>query len=216
MKSITTLIASTVSFSSLSFAFNVELAKSTMSMIIQLTTDAKISAETSSDRSYSERISVSNSFALSSSKASNGICPNDDTVGNRPGAPNVRIFASKVANSGASPFGPMRALRSVSLALALFFEKIPSFLFGLTRVDWGGSVASGGGVGFATFGASGLAAAGFDFVIGSKSSSSSSSLVKSSTSSRLYSESSSLSSDNPMINLSCLSRSSCAAELFSL
>mmetsp|Transcript_13024 Transcript_13024/g.26497 ORF Transcript_13024/g.26497 Transcript_13024/m.26497 type:complete len:204 (-) Transcript_13024:1748-2359(-) len=155
MKSITTLTASTVTFSSLSFIFNVELAKSTMSMIMQFTTEANISAISSSVRSNSDLASSSIDLAFSRSNSSKGISPFFEIAGNLPGAPKVSIFASNSANSGACAPGATSLLRSVSRAFAFFFEKIPSFLFGFTLVEVGSS-STNVEVGIELFGSLGL------------------------------------------------------------
>mmetsp|Transcript_593 Transcript_593/g.1284 ORF Transcript_593/g.1284 Transcript_593/m.1284 type:complete len:211 (-) Transcript_593:1674-2306(-) len=209
----TTLIASTVTFSSLFFPFNVELAKSTMSMIMQFTTDAKISADCSSARSASSLQFVNKDLAASRSNSPRGMSPQEDTAGNRPGAPKVRIWESSRANSGACAFAPTSALRSVSRMLALRFAKIPSFRFGFGAGTAGGG--DGGAAGFdGDFGMSspevGLGFGGFGFFWMNCSYSSSSSSSNSSSSS------SSSSSSPPKMSFSCRSLSLCAAPLFSL
>ena len=79
------------------------------------------------------------------------------TYGKRPGAPNVKIWVSSLANSGACAVGAIRLLISVSRASAFRLEKIPSLRFGFGA----GTGGAGGGLGLAAFGAGG--GVGLDF-----------------------------------------------------
>ena len=73
----------------------------------------------------------------------------DETAGKRPGAPNVKIWVSNVANSGDLALGLTSTFKSVSRALALRLAKIPS-LRGVGLAGAGGGGGVDGGVAFDT------------------------------------------------------------------
>ena len=73
----------------------------------------------------------------------------DETAGKRPGAPNVKIWVSNVANSGDLALGLTSTFKSVSRALALRLAKIPS-LRGVGLAGAGGGIGVDGGVAFDT------------------------------------------------------------------
>mmetsp|Transcript_27179 Transcript_27179/g.50960 ORF Transcript_27179/g.50960 Transcript_27179/m.50960 type:complete len:203 (+) Transcript_27179:164-772(+) len=145
MKSTTIPTASAVILSS--FSFREVDARSTISISMQFTTLAKISADSSlvipADSWAATRISL----AFSRSNSSSGISPGSSTTsGNRPGAPKVRIFAKVVANSGALASGDTRTAMSVSRSFFFFMntDLIPLrfFFCGSTGAGFGASSRS--------------------------------------------------------------------------
>mmetsp|Transcript_5061 Transcript_5061/g.9614 ORF Transcript_5061/g.9614 Transcript_5061/m.9614 type:complete len:352 (-) Transcript_5061:960-2015(-) len=164
-----------------------------ISIIIQLTTEANCSADTSSVKPKSLLDSKSSALASSTSNFSIGILPDIEAIaGNRPGAPNVRSLAKSKAKSGAIASFAIRFCKSISRAFFLLEKKPLRFFFFLSVIsveDEGAGVLGLLSIGFSSL----------EMMSGSSSPPSSSSSF------------SSLIPSKPIIKLNCLLRSSSSA-----
>mmetsp|Transcript_14738 Transcript_14738/g.21757 ORF Transcript_14738/g.21757 Transcript_14738/m.21757 type:complete len:206 (+) Transcript_14738:656-1273(+) len=146
MKSSTTLRASTVILSS---SFSVDDARSIIVIIMQFTTQAKDSAARTLVRPSVSR-AFDNASLASSNTNSDGRPGSASTSGNLPGAPKVRIPAKDIQKFGARASAAKSAFKSVSRALASFFENMDAmpfffFFFGAGGGTTAGCSATGGG-----------------------------------------------------------------------
>mmetsp|Transcript_7929 Transcript_7929/g.11745 ORF Transcript_7929/g.11745 Transcript_7929/m.11745 type:complete len:205 (+) Transcript_7929:654-1268(+) len=144
MKSSTTLRASTVILSS---SFSVDDARSIIVIIMQFTTQAKDSAARTLVRPSVSR-AFDNTSLASSNTNSDGRPGSASTPGNLPGAPKVRIPAKDMQKFGARASAAKSAFKSVSRALASFFENMDAmpffFFFGGGGETTAGCSATGG------------------------------------------------------------------------
>mmetsp|Transcript_29294 Transcript_29294/g.62780 ORF Transcript_29294/g.62780 Transcript_29294/m.62780 type:complete len:359 (-) Transcript_29294:290-1366(-) len=190
MKVMTIPMASDVTFSS--FSLREVDARSTISISMQLTTFAKISADSSLVIPAADWASVRIPLAVSRSKLSMGIAPGKPvTSGKRPGAPKVRILARVLENSAALASGATRLSMFVSRPLDFF----PKTDFNPRRFFFlGGGLSTTGSI--------------------SAAASSSSSYMKSASASAVVDSISGLLAASPPINIwncRCLSSSAAAA-----
>ena len=116
-----------------------------MSTSIQFMTSANNSAYSSEVKDTVSFAAPKSSLALSRSYTSIGIAPGRAwTLGNRPGAPYVKIFAIKVASPGAFASAPTNTFKSVSRLFVFRLENID--LIPRPRFLGAGSSAAGVGV----------------------------------------------------------------------